>query len=93
MGPMNVLDEWIRKASGELGLDPEELDRRLVLDVARDVAHNVVRPGAPLTAYLMGLAVGRGADPAAAAARVTQLALTWPTPEPEAEARQEQPRV
>jgi hypothetical protein len=84
MGPMNVLEEWIRKASGELGLAPDDLDRKLVLDVARDVAHNVVRPGAPLTAYLLGLAVGRGADPADAAARVTRLALTWPAPEPEA---------
>ena len=31
--------------------------------MARDVAHQVLRPGAPVTAYLMGVAVGRGADP------------------------------
>ena len=46
-------------------------DMNLVLDLARDVAHGVVRPAAPLTAYLVGVAVGRGADPATAAAAVT----------------------
>lgn len=77
MGPVNVLDEWIKAASVELGLGPDDVPRESVLDVARDVAHNVVRPGAPVSAYLMGLAVGRGADPADAAARLTRLALAW----------------
>ena len=45
-----------------------------MLDLARDVAHQVLRPGAPVTAYLLGLAVGRGADPADAAARLSELA-------------------
>ncbi|UQU65029.1 DUF6457 domain-containing protein [Couchioplanes caeruleus] len=76
---MNVLEGWIKLASAELGLSPADLDQQAVLDVARDVAHNVVRPGAPVTAYLMGIAVGRGADPAAAAARLSELALKWPS--------------
>lgn len=75
---MNVLEEWVKVAAGELGLDPADVRQRLVLDVARDVAHNVVRPGAPVTAYLMGLAVGRGAEPADVARRITDLALQWP---------------
>ena len=69
-----TLDEWIEVACAELGLEPAEANRQLVLDLARDVAHNVVRPGAPVSAYLLGLAVGRGADPAEAAARLTALA-------------------
>ncbi|MEV4705337.1 DUF6457 domain-containing protein [Actinoplanes sp. NPDC049316] len=80
---MNVLEEWIKLASAELGLAPADLDQKAVLDVARDVAHNVVRPGAPVTAYLMGIAVGRGADPAVAAARLSELALAWPADHPE----------
>ena len=51
-----------------------------MLDVARDVAHGVARPAAPLTAYLLGLAVGRAGDGAAAvglAARVIRLADSW----------------
>lgn len=75
---MNQLDEWVAAAAKELGLAPEEVDTRQVLDVARDVAHRVLRPGAPVTAYLLGVAVGRGADPAAAAERISRLAVSWP---------------
>jgi hypothetical protein len=71
---MNALDEWTANVCTALGLDPTSPDeQRLVLDLARDVAHGVLRPAAPLSAYLLGLAVGRGADPAAAAATVTGL--------------------
>ncbi|MEV4535593.1 DUF6457 domain-containing protein [Asanoa sp. NPDC049518] len=69
-----TLDEWVRAACAELGIAPSEASVSLVLDLARDVAHNTVRPAAPVTAYLLGLAVGRGADPKEAAARLTALA-------------------
>jgi len=75
---MNELDTWLAAASSELGLVPADVQAKAVLDVARDVAHHVLRPGAPVTAYLMGVAVGRGADPADAAARITALAESWP---------------
>jgi hypothetical protein len=82
---MNVLDEWTTAACEVLGLDPAEAaaQQRMVLDLARDVAHGVLRPAAPLSAYLLGIAVGRGADVADAAARLADLASTWPTAEPE----------
>ena len=57
---MNLLDEWTRQAMDALGLDGEMVARDLVLDVAREVAHGVARPAAPLTTYLLGVAVGRG---------------------------------
>jgi hypothetical protein len=72
-----VLDEWIRAACEELGLDVGDVHRDLILDVARDVAHGVARPAAPLTAYLIGLAVGRGAPVRDAAARITEMAEGW----------------
>jgi hypothetical protein len=75
---VNVLDNWIAAACDELGLSTDDVEAKSVLDVARDVAHNVVRPGAPVTAYLMGIAVGRGADPADVAERLSSLALDWP---------------
>ncbi|MEU5553462.1 MULTISPECIES: DUF6457 domain-containing protein [unclassified Micromonospora] len=75
---MTVLDDWVTAACAELGLEPAQVPVSTVLDLARDVAHQVVRPGAPVTAYLLGLAVGRGADPVAAAARLADLAGTWP---------------
>jgi Domain of unknown function (DUF6457) len=76
-----TLDKWSAQACAALGLDPGTLDRDLVLDLARDVAHGVARPAAPLTAYLVGVAVGRGADPTTAAATIRSLATTWPTPD------------
>ena len=75
---MNELDTWIAAACVELGLHPDDIKAKSVLDVARDVAHQVIRPGAPVSAYLMGVAVGRGADPSDVAARLSALALSWP---------------
>jgi hypothetical protein len=76
---MRALDPWVAAACAELGLEPDDARSDLVLDLARDVAHHVLRPGAPVTAYLLGVAVGRGADPADAAARLSALATTWPS--------------
>lgn len=77
---MNTLEEWTDQVRRELDLpsppDPTA-DRDRVLDLAKEVAHGVARPAAPLTAYLLGLAVGAGHDPATAAARITELAAAW----------------
>ncbi|MEH0843009.1 DUF6457 domain-containing protein [Micromonospora sp. CPCC 205711] len=75
---MTVMDDWITAACTELGLEPADVPVPTVLDLAKDVAHQVLRPGAPVTAYLLGVAVGRGAEPADAAARLSALAGTWP---------------
>ena len=48
-----------------------------MLDLTRDVAHGVARPAAPLTAYLVGVAVGRGLTLPDAAGRVSALAAGW----------------
>lgn len=78
---MNTLEEWTAAVVAELGIADlvDAGTRDLVLDLTRDVAHNVARPAAPLTAYLLGLAVGRGADPATAAATLSTMTATWPT--------------
>jgi hypothetical protein len=81
MGAMSdELDDWIARAARELGLDPADVPTAAVLDLAKDVAHGVVRPGAPVTAYLMGVAVGRGAEPAVVAELLSDLALSWRAP-------------
>lgn len=76
---MNELERWTAAAGEVLGLPEAGLaeHRELVLDVAREVAHGVLRPAAPLSAYLLGLAVGRGAEPRRAAADLTDLARSW----------------
>jgi hypothetical protein len=72
---MKTLDDWAQLVADELGVArPETRD---VLDLARDVAHGVERPAAPLTAWLAGAAVAAGADPADVAARIRALAASW----------------
>jgi hypothetical protein len=52
-----------------------------VLDLARDVAHQIERPAAPLTAFLLGLAVGQGQQLDAAAGQLRALAARWQAPQ------------
>ena len=52
---MNELDRWTNAAIEALGLDAGHAENALVLDVARDVAHGVLRPAAPVAAYLFGV--------------------------------------
>ncbi len=75
---MTDVERWLAEAGRALGL-VDVVDATLVLDLTREVAHGVARPAAPLTAYLLGLAVARGADPVVAAAQLTELAQGWPT--------------
>jgi hypothetical protein len=72
-----VLDDWVQAACAELGIDPGDVHRDLILEVARDVAHGVARPAAPLTAYILGLAAGQGTPVRDAAARITEMAEGW----------------
>jgi hypothetical protein len=71
---MSTLDDWIETLHTELGIDPEEATQKTILNLARVVAHTVDRRAAPLTAYFLGVAVGRGAPLAETAAKLQQLA-------------------
>jgi len=71
---MSALDDWIETASAELGINPQELNEKIVMNLTRVVAHTVDRGAAPLTAYLLGVAVGRGAPLAETAAKLQDLA-------------------
>ena len=74
------LNEWTTRLMAELGLEGE-IDEGLVLDVAREAAHNVLRPAAPVSTYLLGyaaaLAGGRAEDVERLAARIVELAAAW----------------
>jgi hypothetical protein len=69
---------WIDQACAALGIDPAVVERDVILDLARDAAHGVARPAAPITTFLVGLAAGRAGGDAAAireAAAVVQAML------------------
>jgi len=77
---MSTLEEWTAAVRDGLGLDPGPLsaaETRAVLDLARDAAHAVDRVAAPLTAYLLGVAVGRGLALPDASDRIAALAAGW----------------
>lgn len=72
---MNVLDEFVRTTCQALGVDASVVDQDLVLDLTKDVAHNVTRPAAPIAAFIVGLAAGRaGGDATAIRAAATKMA-------------------
>ncbi len=83
---MNTLEEWTRTVSAATGVQ-YEVDRDLVLDLAKVVAHNVARPAAPLTTFLAGLAAGRaGGDPdtvRTVIAKIAALAQGYTAPDGE----------
>ncbi|HUW77457.1 MAG TPA: DUF6457 domain-containing protein [Candidatus Nanopelagicaceae bacterium] len=74
MNGVELMDEWIAEVKAVLGVTAE-VDVELLLNLARDAAHNVTRPAAPITTYLLGIAVAMGADPKESADKVSQLAL------------------
>ena len=68
----------------------------MVLDLTSNVAHSVSRPGAPVTAFLMGVAAGRADDPAVAArdyaGKISKLAEGWAAEEERGAAANDQHR-
>ena len=70
------MDDWLGKFASALGVEPLSREETgAVLKLARDVAHGVERKFAPLSAYLLGLAVGRRAASGAGRAGAFREAL------------------
>ncbi|PFG21026.1 DUF6457 domain-containing protein [Serinibacter salmoneus] len=79
--PPEDLTDWADAVARLFGLS-ERLDATdigEVLDVARDVSRGVNRPSAPLSTFLLGVAVARsvpdGADRESVAAEISRLGL------------------
>ena len=70
------LATWLAAVAEKLEISDQALDEetvQILLDLARDAAHEVERVAAPLTTFLAGVAVGRGAALAPTATSVTDL--------------------
>ena len=76
--PPEALNEWLEAATMELDLDATEVDIATVLDVAKHVAHEVARPAAPLSTFLLGVALGSAkGDLSTLAAQLVSRAHQW----------------
>lgn len=65
--------EYVAEVNQALGLPHDESVMDPALKLAADVAHRKYRPMAPVTTYLVGLAVGGGMPLDDALARVDKL--------------------
>jgi Domain of unknown function (DUF6457) len=82
-----MLEKWLREAAAQAGageVDPDLLGGDAVtvlLNLARDAAHGVARPAAPLATFALGLALGRESgnldELRARAERVVAAANAW----------------
>ncbi len=76
------MNEWVQEVISALGLGEmtpsvSESDLTAILDGARHAAHGVERPAAPVTTYLMGMAVARGGDLQEISRTIEGLAKAW----------------
>lgn len=78
-----MLDEWTTALARELGIEVD-VDTEALLDLARDAAHGVARPAAPLSTFLVGFAAARAGGSATDIAQAIDtarlLALRWSPP-------------
>ncbi|WP_124039995.1 DUF6457 domain-containing protein [Neoactinobaculum massilliense] len=74
---------WLAAVAADLGVDAdiEKSVRDDLLNMIAAVAHGPSRPGAPLTAFLVGYAAAKGADAAETAHAIETKARTWSAPE------------
>lgn len=77
--------DWLDEYARALGVEPlSDQARRVLLRLAREVAHRTERPFAPLSTYLAGryaAARGEGEDAAAAAREALRVATEMLPPE------------
>ena len=75
---MDEIADWTAAVAKALDTHAD-VDTDAILDAARDAARAASRPAAPVTTYLLGMAVAQGKGTAPElAARVTALAQDWP---------------
>lgn len=84
MSDLPPIQSWVEHLCETLGVDSSAVDMRPILDMARDVAHQVDRPAAPVSALIAGLAAAAdGGGPEAvrsACERTAEAARGWGSP-------------
>ncbi len=90
------LHDWIDELCDVLDIEVE-LDEALILDLARDAAHNVERPAAPISTFLLGYAAASAGGDADETERLAgaamDLAQRWDKSADELEHEDDDPEV
>jgi len=75
--------EWVETASAALGVNPSAVDIAAIHHLSKEVARRLERPLVPVSAFLLGLAVGGAAEggPLARGEALRRLRSTLPAPE------------
>jgi len=77
MSDIPGLEEWIAALSSALGVDVSDVNVDELLDTAADAARGVVRPAAPVSLFLVGLAAAKSGDLDGTLALTRSLAQNW----------------
>lgn len=73
-----VTPVWLKQVAATLGIPETEIPVNALLDLTREVAHNVERKSAPLTTFLIGLAAGKtGASEQELIEKINQAIKDW----------------
>jgi hypothetical protein len=90
------LHDWIDELCDALDVELD-VDESLILDVAREAAHNVERPAAPISTFLLGYAVAHSGGDADELDRLAgaaiDLARRWDKSADEIEHEDDDPEV
>lgn len=77
------MQDWVNALCQELDVPVDDVDIDAILELAADAAHNIERPAAPVTAFVVGYASalrgGGGHVVTAAAHAAGELARGWPS--------------
>ncbi|WP_216844107.1 DUF6457 domain-containing protein [Phytoactinopolyspora alkaliphila] len=77
-----TMDAFVAALCERLNVPIDDVDVNAILDLAKDAAHNVERPAAPVTTFIAGYAAalqgGGSAAVDAAADAAAELAAQWP---------------
>lgn len=76
-GDVNLqeLEPWLVQACQAVGVERDRIDIGMALKLSREVAHRLARPLAPVSTFIVGVALGAhpDADPRELAARIEAL--------------------
>lgn len=75
------MEPWVISLCARLGVPVDDVDVNAILDLAKDAAHSVERPAAPVTTFVAGYAAalrgGGAAEVSAALDSAGELARDW----------------